>query len=214
MSYQPAEPQPPHQSGYEAPPKRKPSAGLIVGVVVAVVAALAVGAGVALAFSSNTEDPAGAPAAGPLTGSPLVATEAVEETRKPGEPQTLEAARAAAQRGWDRFTAGDYGGTWDTYGAGIQKRISRADYAKVFKACNEALGNSEMFAIQVEDPRWFNTARTKVTVTVKHPMVTSTRTMVYEEGRWVQEPQPATLEVIATFKKSGQAEAVRKHCTN
>jgi hypothetical protein len=77
----------------------------------------------------------------------------------------------------------------------------------------EALGNSEMFAVQVEDPRWFNSAHTKVTVTVKLPLITSTRTMVYEDGRWVQEPQPATLEVIATFKKSGQAEAVRKHCT-
>jgi hypothetical protein len=84
----------------------------------------------------------------------------------------------------------------------------------VFKACNEALGNSDMLAVQVEDPRWFNGAHTKVTVTVKHPLVTDTRTMIYEADRWVQEPQPATLEVIATFKRAGQAEAVRKHCTS
>jgi len=202
MSYEPAA---------ETPPRKKSNAGLIIGVAAAVVVALAAGAGIALAFTGGSSNPVTEVAA---PADPTTATaEATEEAREPGEPRTLEAARAAAQRGWDRFTSGDYGGTWDTYGAGVQKRISRADYVKVFKACNEALGNSEMFAVQVEDPRWFNSAHTKVTVTVKLPLVTSTRTMVYEDGRWVQEPQPATLEVIATFKKSGQAEAVRKHCT-
>lgn len=199
-----------------SPPPRRSRVGLFVGMVAAVLVAGGLGAGAVMLVGGEEDGPPAAAAAAPspisTTASP--ATDAVVEDEEPREPQTLEAAREAAQRGWDRFTAGDYGGTWDTYGKGVKDRISRADYIKVFRACNEALGTSEMFAVQVEDPRWFNDAHTKVTVTVKHPMVNAIRTMVYEDGRWVQEPQPATLKVIATFKKSGQAEAIRKHCTN
>jgi len=45
-----------------------------------------------------------------------------------------------------------------------------------------------MLAVQVEDPRWFNGAHTKVTVTVKHSLVTDTRTMIYEADRWFRSP--------------------------
>src|SRR5690242_746804 len=32
-----------------------------------------------------------------------------------GDPQTIEAAKAAAQLGWDRYVGGDYAGVWDLY---------------------------------------------------------------------------------------------------
>lgn len=179
-------------------------------IIPVVIAALAAVFGV-LALLGATLDGNGRPSA--PSGVVKTSAQPSPAARSTEQPRTLEAARNASQVGWDRFTANDYAGTYDTYGTAVHSRISRADYATLFRACNEALGTANRAAVTVEDPRWEAEPGDDVLVTIRHPLTTATRTMTYEDGRWVQRPQPETLEVIETFRKSGQRTAVAKHCT-
>lgn len=188
------------------PGKPRVTRWVIGGVVAVLLAGLGIGVAVAA-----TGDDSGTPS-GAVQTSPGGTDTPTRIPTPPHEPRTLEAARVAAQRGWDRFTANDYAGTYDTYGREISSRIGRADYAALFKACNEAQGAENRLAVTAEDPRWANDEKTEVTLTIRHPLVTATRTMVYEDNRWVQRPEPETLEVIATFKASGRDAAIKKHC--
>lgn len=181
-------------------------------IIPVAIAALATVFGVAALLGATVGDGGGD--GGRDTPSGVVETSAqpAPTPRGTNQPLTLEAARAAAQTGWDRFTANDYAGTYDTYGSAVRKLISRADYAELFRACNEALGTADRLAVTVEDPRWETEPGGAVIVTVRHPLTTATRVMIYEDGRWVQRPQPETLRLIAAFARDGLDDAVTRNC--
>lgn len=98
-----------------------------------------------------------------------------------GQPRTLEAAVAAEQEKQDRGQAGDFAGEWLLFSKVVREELSQADYVAYAKACYTT-SNS----VKVTGGRMDGDDKAIVRLELQGDQVT--RTMVYEDGRWVQEP--------------------------
>lgn len=98
-----------------------------------------------------------------------------------GEPQTLEAATAAAQERSDRYSSGDLAGAWMLSSRQLRDGISQTDYVTYIQTCKSpglpvnVVGvrmNGNEQAIVREDVLGFK----------------NSVTMVYEDGQWLRAP--------------------------
>lgn len=123
-----------------------------------------------------------------------------------GDPRTLDAAVASAQENADRFSSGDYAGSWELLAPSFQKLISQDDYVKVAIACSGGADGSGM-PIQVTGVRM--SGEDKAIVRLELLGVKESRTMLYVNGRWLQDVSPGfksgmtAAERIAARKADG-----------
>lgn len=123
-----------------------------------------------------------------------------------GDPRTLDAAVASAQENADRFSSGDYAGSWELLAPSFQKLISQDDYVKVATACSGGADGSGM-PIQVTGVRM--SGEDKGIVRLELLGVKESRTMLYVNGRWLQDVSPGfkpgmtAAERIAARKADG-----------
>jgi hypothetical protein len=106
------------------------------------------------------------------------------------QPQTIEAAKIAAQTVFDRFSGGDFAGAWDMYTATGKQAISEADYVRLNTACAR-----KGLAIQLTSARMEGTD--KAVVIAKQLVAAQSYTMVYEAGAWKLEPAREGLALYA-----------------
>ncbi|MET8150714.1 hypothetical protein ACIBSW_30265 [Actinoplanes sp. NPDC049668] len=106
------------------------------------------------------------------------------------EPKNIEAAKAAAQTVFDRFSGGDFAGAWELYTAAGKKAISKDDYVKLNTACSR-----KGLAIQLTSARMEGTD--KAIVIAKQLVAAQSYTMVYEGDAWKLEPAKEGLELYA-----------------
>ena len=104
-----------------------------------------------------------------------------------GEPRTLDAAAASAQENADRFSSGDYAGSWELLAPSFQKLISHDDYVEVAIACSGGADGSGM-PIKVVGVRM--SGEDKAIVRLELLGVKESRTMLYIDGRWLQDVSP------------------------
>lgn len=97
------------------------------------------------------------------------------------QPRTLEAAVAAEQEKQDRGQAGDFAGEWLLFSRKVREALSQDDYVSYAQACYST-GNP----VKVTGGRM--DGNDKAIVRLELPGHQVTRTMVYEDGQWVQEP--------------------------
>lgn len=140
--------------------------------------------------SNSTEDD------DPSQSASAASNDAPTTTTTPAQPKTLEAATASEQENADRYSSGDYAGQWLLYSSGLRDAISQADYAKYAKRCLEETGRPEGLRFTVEGVRM--DGDDKAIVRIGLLGVEISRTMVYEDGQWLQEP---TDELAANFGK-------------
>lgn len=121
---------------------------------------------------------------------------ATTTTTTPAQPKTLEAAVAAEQENADRYSSGDYAGQWLLYSSALRNAISQDDYEAYAKRCLEETGRPEGLRFTVEGVRMDGDDTAIVRIGLLG--VELSRTMVYEDGQWLQEP---TDELAANFGK-------------
>jgi hypothetical protein len=155
--------------------------------------ALALVAAAALTLASactkDSDTPAGNAAAAAVAGP---------------EPKTVDAAKAAAQTVFDRFSGGDFAGAWDMYTAAGKAAISKDDYVKLNEACSR-----KGLAIQLTSARLDGPDR--AVVIAKQLVAAQSYTMVYESDAWKLSPAKEGLalyrlgaaKAIAAQKKAG-----------
>jgi hypothetical protein len=120
------------------------------------------------------------------------------------EPRTAEAAKAAAQILFDRYSARDFGAVWDMYAARGKAAVSRADFVKLNQACPAWPAG---LPINVTNAYMEGDRRALVVIKVGN-LETDSYAMDYEDGHWLGEPSP---EVLAEYAKGvDQAIADRK----
>lgn len=106
------------------------------------------------------------------------------------EPKTLEGARTAAQTMFDRFSGGDFAGSWDMYTTKGKQAISQADYIKLNETCAR-----KGIAIQLTSARMQGTDR--AIVIARQLMAVQSYTMVYEVDSWKLDPAKEGLALYA-----------------
>lgn len=135
------------------------------------------------ACGTDSEAP---PASQPGTSNDVPVT-----TAPAAEPKTVEAAKAAAQKEFDLFAAGDWGGTWDLWTSAGKAAISRDEYIRLHTECQTISGVTfEITNVRLE-------GADKATVTYKRLIAAGTGTMVYEDGAWRWQPQPDDMKDYA-----------------
>lgn len=97
------------------------------------------------------------------------------------QPKTLEAATTAAREKSDRFASGDFSGEWLLFSKQVRDAISQSDYVTYAKACSK-----NGLPVGVTGVRMEGTGKAIVRLEVLG--FQDARTMVYEDGQWVQEP--------------------------
>lgn len=108
------------------------------------------------------------------------------------EPKTVEAAKAAAQREFDYYAAGDWGGTWDLWTKAGKAAFSREDYIRLHTTCKTITGPTfEITGARLEGD-------SKAVVNYKRLTFADTGTMVYEGAAWRWQPQPEDMKDYAT----------------
>lgn len=144
-----------------------------------------------------------------LTGCGSTATESDETTENatktsvvsstaatPQQPKTLEAATASEQEYVDRYSSGDYAGQWLLYSSRLRDAISQDDYEAYEKRCAAETERPEGMRFTVEGVRMDGDLTAIVRIGLLG--VEQSRTMVYEDGQWFQEPSD---KLAANFGK-------------
>ena len=126
----------------------------------------------AAACSSPADD---TPTATETAAAPAVTTPAAQ-------PQTVDAAKAAAQAEFDAYAAGDWQGTWDLWTAEGKAVISRNDYAKYHDTCKTITG----LPFEITNARLEGTDT--AIVTYKRATFSGKGEMRYEDGAWRWQP--------------------------
>ena len=121
----------------------------------------------------------------PPTSTPAISTSPTPQ----GQPKTLEAATAAAQEKTDRFASGDFAGEWMMFPEWFRNSVSQADYVTYSKACSKNGIPITVTGVRMEDT---DTAIVRLDVMG----FKDSRTMVYEDGQWVQEPADKIVKNI------------------
>lgn len=139
---------------------------------------LAVGVLVLAGGCSSSDE---APSAGTEESQAAPASSAAEPSESPepeGEPETLDAAAAAAQEYVDRYTSNDFGGAYDLLKTSNQEAISREDWVRVAETC----ANTGL-PIEVEGVRLKDDGSAVVRYVVGG--FKDTRYVWYEDGTWL-----------------------------
>jgi hypothetical protein len=108
------------------------------------------------------------------------------------EPKTLEAATTAAQEVADRLTSGDFAGVWLMLSKQVRDNISQADYVTLQNACTKTGLPARVTGVRLDSP---TTAIVRWNADV--PGLSGfkvTKTMVYEDGKWVEAPDPEYVQ--------------------
>lgn len=116
-------------------------------------------------------------------------TETVTTPTPTSDPQTQEAATAAAKEASARFGAGDYAGYWDLYDAATRKAISREEYVMFAKQCDIGGITTDVANVRLESP-------TLAIVRFELGGQGVARNFVYEEGAWHQQPDSTTVSRV------------------
>lgn len=103
---------------------------------------------------------------------------------------------AAEQENADRYSSGDYAGQWLLYSRALRDAISQDDYEAYAKRCLAETNRPEGLPFQVEGVRM--DSEDKAVVRIGLLGIKKSRTMVYEDGVWLQEP---TEQLVANFGK-------------
>ncbi|YAL83225.1 hypothetical protein ACMYYO_00010 [Dermacoccaceae bacterium W4C1] len=152
--------------------------------------------------TSSSSAETATPATSTSTSAPVVSTSTAEV------PKTLVEATKAAQEVSDRFSSGDFAGSWMLMSKDLRSKISKADYVTLSETCSNAGLPIKATGVRMEGD---STAIVRLEVAGYK----QARTMVYEDGAWYQQ---ATKEfaaelgkpvndVIASLKKSGQCDS-------
>jgi hypothetical protein len=113
------------------------------------------------------------------------------------QPKTLEAAVASEQENADRFSSGDYAGQWALYSRALRDAINQDDYETFAERCVKETQRPEGLTFTVEGVRMDGDTKAIVRIGLLD-IAKQSRTMVYEDGAWLQEP---TDELAANFGK-------------
>jgi hypothetical protein len=97
------------------------------------------------------------------------------------QPKTLEAAVAASQEKNDRFVSGDFAGEWLLFSKQVRDAVSQADYVRYSQRCDDGSISATTTGVRME-------GTDKAIVRIEAFGVKDSRTMVYEDGQWVQAP--------------------------
>ena len=130
-----------------------------------------------------------------------------------GDPQTLEAATAAAQEVADRHTAKDFAGVWLMLTKQNRDGISQTDYVTLQNACDQGGLPAKVTGVRME-----GTTKAIVRWNVDLPVLSGfkvTKTMFYENGKWALAPEPEFVpelgkpvqQIIEDLRAQGQG-----HC--
>ncbi len=131
------------------------------------------------------------------SNSPAPSSATVQSvTQTKSAPKTLGAATAAEQENADRYSSGDYAGQWLLYSRQLREAISQSDYVAYAKRCMKEAARPEGLTLTVEGVRMEGDDTAIVRVSLLG--VKLTRTMVYEDGQWLQKP---TDELTKNFGK-------------
>ena len=114
---------------------------------------------------------------------------------KPAGPDQHQ-AQAVADREFGLLAGGGWGAAWDLWTASAQHVISRTDFVRVGTECAPWLGQPFV----VKEMRWPATGQ--FTVTWQRAGVSATSSVLYQNGAWRFQPDPASL---ATFGAGGAA---------
>lgn len=154
---------------------------ILVGALAALLGTLA---GVALMQQRQAAEAAASPQPGEV--------EVIDPSPgEPGyEPVTRDAAKAAAQREFDRYAVGDWGGAWDLWTAAGKAAISRSDYHDFHVRCGTMTG----LRFSVVD---VSLTGNKAGIAAERGGLLFHETMAHEDGHWRYEPKP---EALADYK--------------
>lgn len=97
-------------------------------------------------------------------------------------PKTLDAAVEAGQEVSDRFSSGDFAGSWDLMSSEFKDGISREDYVKLSSECSGTGIPIDVEGVRMEGD--------EAIVRLAIGDFKQSRTMVYEDGQWLQAPSP------------------------
>jgi hypothetical protein len=124
-----------------------------------------------------------------------------------GDPQTLDAATKAAQELADRRASGDFAGVWEMMSKQVRDNISQADWVTESSTCEEFGLPIKVVGVRMEG---------STTAIVREgldgvKLGEETRTMTYEDGKWVMVPTPKFVaelgkpvdQIIADEKADG-----------
>ena len=110
-----------------------------------------------------------------------------------GEPMTVEAAEAVAQKYFDRSATGDVGGAWDLLSKRGKATHSRIDALRYQQACP---GEQQAgWSVVITDVRMDGADR--AVMTVKVWAFTVSAIAVYEDGAWRYDPDDKQLVKMA-----------------
>lgn len=133
-----------------------------------------------LVMAGCSDSPDSAPEAAGLPSA--VATSAEPSPVPEGEPRTVEAARAAAEREFSAYAAGDWAGAWDLWTAAGQTAISREEYVRLHTECGTLTGP----LFEITNARLEGDDR--AIVTFERVIAAGTAVMLYEDGAWRYQP--------------------------
>jgi len=135
----------------------------------------------------------GAPqASAPTSGTAAAATTTTTEVPAPtAQPQTLDAAKAAAQTFADAYSAGDIAGSWETWTAEAKTVFNRNDYVRFINSCNPITGLTfTIKTARLENP-------TTAVVSLERGGFAQAYTIRYEDDAWRFQPSE---ESMATYR--------------
>lgn len=101
-------------------------------------------------------------------------------------------ARAVADHEFGLLSGGGWGAAWDLWTASAQHAVSRADFVRVDSACRPWLGQP----FTVEEVGWPSIGR--FTVTWEHAGISGTSAVLFQDGAWRFQPDPATLAIYGS----------------
>jgi hypothetical protein len=104
-----------------------------------------------------------------------------------GEPQTFEAARAAADRVNAAGRAADGGALWDSLTNSGKAVIKRADYVAIVAGCPALFAEGTITSVAL------NASNTVATVAESDSSGDYTWSLIYEDGSWRHQPTAGAL---------------------
>ena len=159
------------------------------------------------------QNPGAQPTATSITPTVTIAetvspTVTVEPSQSEVEPKTLEAATAAEQEKTDRFASGDFAGEWLLFSRRLRDALSQDDYVTYAETCWKSPLGMTVTGVRMEGD-------TKAIVRGGFSVVMVSYTMVYEDGKWYQEPAADLAEELGKpVEQMIAAEKAEGGCTD
>jgi hypothetical protein len=100
----------------------------------------------------------------------------------PDVPETLSAATAAAQANVDLFSSGDFAGVWERMSQQVRDGITQEDFVTFYETCKTTGPRIRVAGMLLD------AANGQAIVRAKVGSVERSRTMLFEDGKWVMKP--------------------------